>query len=309
MKVLVIGGAGFVGSWLTHELLSRKFEVVVIDPGVHYSNWDIKTKKIITKFKKEQLLKGAKIHKRKFEDVGNKILKKGKFDCVIHLAGTPLEKADDFDFSLKQLTEDIGLTYRVIKAVKETTVKKFIYMSSIAAYGDCDDVITEMDSLVPKTPYGVTKACGEFLVKSELNNWNVIRTTNVYGFGDMNSRASNSIINKILKGEKFWVNSSIDLDFTYVKDLVSGIADVLQKAPNSETYHISGGKAKKLVHFVKFLKAHFKFEYEIKDIQDRPKRGTMDRKKIKKAIGWFPKTNLKSGIEDYMKYIKQYNIA
>lgn len=308
-KALIIGGAGFVGVWLTRELLSRKFDVSIIDPGIHYSNWDNKTQKIIIKFRKENLLKGSKLYKKRFEDGGDNIIKNGEFDYVIHLAGTPLERADDFEFSLKQLTEDIGLTYRVVKSIKSNPVKKFVYMSSIAAYGDCDDVITEKGSLVPKTPYGITKACGEFLVKAELDNWNIIRTTNVYGFGDMNGRASNSIVNKILKGEKFWVNSSIDLDFTYVKDLVSGIADVLEKAPNKETYHISGGKARKLLDFVDQLKKYFQFEYEIRDIQDRPKRGTMDYSKIKKAIGWKPKTDLESGISDYMKYIKQYNIG
>lgn len=309
MKCLIIGGGGFVGSWLTKELVTRKHRVVIIDPFIYYSGWDLKTKKIIDKFKKEKLLKGAKIYKKRFEDGGERIIKKEKPDAIIYLAGIPLEKASDFDFSLKQLTQDIGLTYQIVKAIKGSPVKKIIFMSSIAAYGECSNVISESDPLIPKTPYGITKACGEFIIQSELNNWNIIRTTNVYGFGDMNARASNSIINKILKKEKCYINSEIDMDFTYVKDLVAGIADVLLKAPVQEIYHISGGQARKLIDFVKILAEYFTFDYEVNSIKDRPRRGTMDNTKVRKAIGWFPKINLKSGIADYIKYIKKYEIA
>lgn len=309
MKILIIGGGGFIGSWLTRECLRRGHNVVVIDPFIYYSSWDEKTKKIIDKFKKEKLLKGAKIYKHKFEERGEKILKKEKPDYVIYLAGIPLEKATDFNLSLKQLTEDIGLTYRVLKAIKDHPVKKFIFMSSIAAYGDCGDVILETGSLIPKTPYGVTKASGEFLVQAELTNWNIIRTTNVYGFGDMNARASNLIINKILRKEKFWVNSIIDMDFTYVKDLVAGIAEVLLNAPIGETYHISGGRARKLIEYVKILGKHFTFEYEINELKDRPRRGTMNNKKARKMLGWFPKMDIEKGITDYIKYVKKYDIG
>jgi len=310
MKCLIIGGGGFVGSWLTHELISRRHKVVIIDPFIYYSSWDEKTKKIIYKFKKENLLKGAKIYKKKFEDGGKKILEKEKPNVVILLAGIPLEKPTEFEFSLKQLTEDIGLTYQVIKAVKDNPyIKKFIFMSSISAYGNCDDVITEETSLVPRTPYGITKACGEFIVASELDNWNVVRTTNIYGFGDMNGRGNNIILNKILKGEKFWVNREIVMDFTYVKDLVRGIADVVSKAPPKETFHISGGHARKLLDYVNILNKYFKFDYEVKDIHDRPKRGTMDNHKAQKLLGWKPKYNFETAVGDYIKYVKKYNIA
>lgn len=220
-----------------------------------------------------------------------------------------MERADDFGISLKQLTDDIGLVYKIIKAVKENGVKKFVFMSSIAAYGDCGRVVYERHHLVPKTPYGVSKAAGEFIVQSELSNWNIIRTTNVYGFGDMNSRATNAILNKILKKEKFLVNKEIDIDFTYVKDLALGIADVLLKSPYGETYHISGGRARKLINFVEILTKYFNFEYETTNLKDRPRRGTMDNRKAKKAIGWQPKKDLQEGIADYMEYVKKYNIA
>lgn len=309
MKILVIGGGGFVGSWLTWELLRRGHKVVVIDPFIYYSSWDKKTKNIIDKFKREKLLKGAKIYKLKFEDGVEKILKQEKPDIVIHLAGIPIEKINDFDISLKQLTEDVGLTYRIVEAIKENPVKKFVYMSSIAAYGDCDKVMDEEFPLVPKTPYGIMKASGEFITKAELKNWNIVRTANIFGFGDMNGRASNIILNKIINGEKFWVNKGIVMHFIYVKDLVAGIADVTLKAPPQETFHISGNQVISLVRFVEMLQKYFTFDYEIKELNDRPRRGLMDNKKARKTIGWYPKMDIDKGMADYIKYVKKYKIA
>lgn len=309
MKFLIIGGGGFVGSWLAHELLVRKHEVVIIDPFIYYSDWDKKRINIINKFKKENLHKGAKIYRKKYEMGGDEILKREKPDIVIHLAGIPLEKIDNFDISLRQLTEDIGLTYRIVKTIKQNPIKKFVYMSSISAYGDCDEVIDEEFPLIPKTPYGVMKASGEFIVKAELNNWNIVRTTNIYGFADLSGRASNIIIDKILNSEKIWINKNIVMDFMYVKDLVAGITSVALKAPAREVFHISGNNAIGLTEFVAILQKHFPFEYEIRDIQDRPRRGSMDNRKARKMLGWFPKMDIEKGIADYIKYVKKYKIA
>lgn len=309
MKFLIIGGGGFVGSWLTHELLTRGHTVVIIDPFIYYSDSDKNRIKKINNFKAEYLLKGSKIYNKKFEDGGEKILKKEKPDIVIHLAGIPLEKTDDIEISLKQLTDDVALTYKIIEAVKKNPVKKFIFMSSISAYGDCEDIIDENYLLRPKTPYGVSKASCEFLVKAETNNWNIIRTTNIYGFADMNGRACNIIVGKILKGQSFWINKNIMMDFIYVKDLVAGIVEVSLKAPLKEAFHISGNNAISLMEFVNVLKKYFTFEYEIKDIHDRPRRGTMDNKKASKMLGWSPKMNIDKGLEDYTKYVKEYEIA
>ncbi len=75
------------------------------------------------------------------------------------------------------------------------------------------------------------------------------------------------------------------MDFINVKDLVAGIADVALKAPQKEVFHISGGKAVPLIKYVKELNKYFSVNYEIKELHDRPTRGTMNNKKAKKMIG------------------------
>ena len=308
MKCLLIGGAGFIGSWLTKYLTDIGYKVIIIDPLIQYENDNPNSQKI-REFRNKKLLKKAVIYKGRFEDIGKKIIKKEKPQIVVHLAAYPLEYSFDSPFSLKQLTEDITLTYQIVSLLKEYHIKKFIFLSSISAYGNFDYTITETAPLHPTTVYGVSKASGEFLVKSHLDNWIILRMTNVYGFGDLHSRSTNTIINKAIKGEKFWINDSAWLDFIYIKDLVEGILQVISKSAVKEIYHISGGKAYKLSSFVKHLPDFFKLKYNKRYLHDRPIRGTMDNSKARMVLGWTPKMNLEKGIKDYLKYIKKYNFA
>jgi len=308
MKCLLIGGAGFIGSWLTKYLTDIGNKVIIIDPLIQYED-DTPNSQKVREFRNKKLLKKAVIYKRRFEEIGEKIIKKEKPQIVIHLAAYPIEYSFDSPFSLKQLTEDITLTYQIVSLSKEYRIKKFIFLSSISAYGNFDYTITETAALHPTTVYGVSKASGEFLVKSHLDNWIILRTTNVYGFGDLHNRSTNAIINKAIKGEKFWINDSAWLDFIYIKDLVEGILKVVSIAPTKEVFHISGGKAQKLSSFIEYLRPYFKLKYETKHLNDRPSRGTMENSKARMVLGWSPKMNLEKGIKDYLKYVKKYNFA
>ncbi len=308
MKCLLIGGAGFIGSWLTKYLTDQNYKVVIIDPLLDYGDNKLHIKKI-RDFRNKSLLKKALLYKGRFEEIGEKIIKKEKPQIIIHLAGYPLEHSFDSLFSLKQIAEDTVLTYKIASVVKKYPIKKFIFMSSIAPYGNFDFTINEKAAIQPVTVYGVSKASGEFLITSHLDNWMIIKSTNVYGFGDLHKRAVNSIINNAIKNEKFWINENAWLDFIYIKDLVEGIIKVISVAPTKEIFHISGGKAQKLSTFISHLRPYFNLKYEIKTLTDKPRRGTMDNSKARMMLGWSPKMNLENGIKDYLKYVKKYNFA
>lgn len=308
MKCLLIGGAGFIGSWLTKYLIDMGYKVIIIDPLLQYEDDTLNSQKI-RRFREQILLKKAVIYKGRLEEIGKKVIIKERPQIVVHLAGYPLEDSFDSPFSLKQLTEDIAVTYKIVSLSKEYQIKKFIFLSSILAYGNFDYSITETAPLHPTTVYGISKASGEFLVKSHLDNWIILRTTNVYGFGDLHKRSINIIVNKALKGEKFWINDNAWLDLIYIKDLVEGIRQVISKAPVKEIYHISGGKASKLSSFVEHLAKHFKLKYDKRNLNDRPNRGTMDNSKACMMLEWSPNMNLEKGIKDYLKYVKKYDFA
>ena len=170
---------------------------------------------------------------------------------------------------------------------------------------------TQFEIINPKTPYAISKATGEFIVKYGLTNWNIIRTTSVYGFGDTNLRATQVFVNKTLSNEKFWVNSGSLLDFIYIEDLARGIIEVALSDFKEEAFHITGGRAIPLADFAGELKKYFpEIKYEIvKEIKDRPKRGTFDNTKARLLLGWEPDYSLDKGVKEYIKYVKKFNIG
>lgn len=292
MKYLLIGGGGFIGAWLTDALVKMGEECVVYDPvGKKSNNPRIRS-----------------IHRR-FDHSLEFLDPRIRFDVVINLAATPIEKKFEDETSLKQLTNDVEICYHAINFSKNQNAK-FIYMSSVFAYGDHEYCITENHPLNPKTPYGISKATCEHMVRSQLHNWNIIRTTSVYGWGDTNQRATNIFINKALKKESFLVNDGVWLDFIYIKDIVKGIIKVAREANPGEVFHISGGRALTLKNFAEELKPYFKnLSYKVKKITDRPKRGTLSNDKARMLLGWSPQYNLKSGVKDYMRYVIKHGSA
>jgi len=307
MKCLLIGGAGFIGSWLTKYLTDKGFPVVIVDP-IHEFGTDMSHIQKVRDFRNKFLLKKATIYKGRFEEIGEKIIKKEKPQIIIHLAGYPLEHSFDSPLSLKQLTEDSALTYQIVLAVKKYPIKKFIFLSSIASYGNFEFSINEKATIRPVTVYGVSKASGEFLTTSYLDNWVIIRSANVYGFADLHKRSVNTILNSALRNEKFWINDKAWLDFIYINDMVEGIHRTITHGPTKEIFHITGGNAQKLSSLIDYLHPHFKLKYQIKHL-DKPSRGTMDNSKARMMLDWSPKMNLEKGIKDYLQYVKKYNFA
>jgi UDP-glucose 4-epimerase len=310
-KVLIIGGGGFIGSWLSRELIKTGYTVTIIDPFVCYSGLDPKLVRRIIAFRKSELLKGVKMIHGQYEKTGRDVIKKIKPDIVVHLAATPLEKSGDPIINDRLMLHDIPLTYKIASDVAKSNVKKFIYMSSIFAYGNYNSwSVSEDISLNPSTLYGISKASSEFIIKNLLaeKEWIIVRTTSVYGFGDTNLRATQIFMNNAFKNTQFWVNKDSWPDFIYIKDLVEGLAKIIKSNVGHEIIHISGGHAVSLAKFVKEMTKYFRgLDYVIKEnINDRPRRGTMDNTKARVILNWEPKFTLSMGVKDYLNYAKKF---
>jgi len=295
-----------VGSWLA-DLLKSSCRVVSFDIQKQFSSYPAEKAAKIIKFRKK-LLGGVKQYKGDIRNFSlfRQILNKEKPDAIVCLSSIPIEGFEDEKLQLE--TEVMGIS-NILRANKELDAK-IVFMSSLFAIGHFDHAVTENSHLAPITNYGIGKATGEHLVKAFAKKYGIIRTTSLYGFGDIINRAPQIIIEHALElrdNRDLWINKAPLLDFIYVKDLVEGVKKVMLHEKN-EVFNISGGKALTLIDFVKTVESCTgkKMDYEVRSVNDRTRRGTLVNDKARLVLNWQPRYDLTSGIKDTLKLYREH---
>jgi len=322
---LITGGLGFIGSFIARHLLKEKIvdKVVLLD---HYGKYISPIKERYFDYRKHRIAdieKNVVIERgdaRHFSIVSEIV---NKYDpmYIFHLAALPLAK-------LENLTPEeawegtVVSTSNLLQSVANSrkhgkkSLKRFIYTSSSMVYGDFQSAVAAEDHPTnPKEPYGTMKLAGENVTRGLSKFFQVdstiIRPSAVYGPTDMNQRVTQIYIEKALKGEKLSIFGEDEkLDFTYVKDLAKGfvLATQSEKAIG-ETFNMTYGKAHSLLDFVLVLKEIFpELEYEVVERDCfRPRRGTLSIEKAKKLLGFEPEFDLRTGIREYVDFVKDFN--
>lgn len=302
-KIVIFGGYGFVGSWLIN-LIKADHDIVTYDIQKKFSDYDPKRTAKMMKFRK-RLIDGTRHYKgdvRNLKQV-QQFLNKEKPEIIVFLASIPF--ANFADKILQFSVEPAGIS-NVLKA-NENLKARIVFMSSLFAIGHFDHATTEAISLEPRTNYGIGKATCEHLIRSFSDNYGIIRTTSVYGAGDLNNRVPQVIIENAITGQgKLWVNKTALLDFIYVKDLVEGIKKVMFHNGNG-VFNISGGRAMTLIDFIDAVETSLgkKLKYEIHAVEDRSRRGSLVNDKARLVLGWEPKFNLMTGVGDTLATYKE----
>ncbi len=305
-KILVTGGAGFIGSNLVDELVKRGHRVSVIDN--------------LFSGKKEYLNPKAKFYKADIcSPAIGKIFKQEKFDYVFHLAALI-----DVRFSVanpefdNQVNAMGGLN--VFKRSGENKVKKVIFISTGGAlYGDCLKPADEKTLIQPLSPYAIHKysaeryleLCGELYGLKHA----VLRLANVYGprqykggeCGVIGIFTANLIAGKpsVLYGDGLKTR-----DFVYVSDVVEACLKAM--ASNQVgVFNIGNGKEISMNEIIKAVKkaAGEKFVYKKeKNRLGEVRRSVLNSEKARKILGWRPKVKLDQGIKNTIAWaMKQQN--
>lgn len=318
VKVLVTGGAGFIGSYIARELVSQGHTPVIVDSYTQYLN------PLMT-------MDYSKILKDRFKAIENKVIMergdasnyheieqiilKHKPERIIHLAAFPISVNSNVHIE-ECIEGTIRSTMNLINIAHECGfIKRFVYTSSSMAYGDFKvDPVPENTILEPKDTYAGAKAAGEDITKGMCRRfkipYTIIRPSAVYGPTDINGRVSQIFIESALFGKPLILEGGgqSKLDFTYVKDTARGfvLAAFSPKAEN-EIFNITTGNARTLKEYVDIIKKHFP---DIKVIEkpadsNRPVRGSLDISKAKKFLGYEPKYSLEKALPEYIEYMKE----
>ncbi len=294
-KVVVVGGAGFIGSHLTDALVGRGFEVHVIDN--------------LSGGKKENLNPKAVFHKADIRELASikSIIKGAGF--VFHLAALPRVQ---YSIEHPAETHEVNVTgtLNVLLAAKEGGVKRVIYSASSSAYGDQKTLpLVETMIPAPKSPYGLYKLLGEQYsrVWSEVYGLETVslRYFNVYGSGMNPDGAYALAIGKFFKlrneGKPLTItgDGTQTRDFTHVRDVVRAnlLASESKKVGKGEVINIGAGRNISINKLAKLIGG------EVTHIAPRlePHDTLADNTLAKKLLGWKPEVSLEEGITELKK--------
>ena len=317
MKILITGGAGFIGSNLAEEII-KKHKVVVIDNFNDTYN-PIQKRNNIKEIKNNNNYTLYEIDLRNKEDINNVFKKEKNFDFIIHLAGIggvrPSEENPKFYYE-----ENVITTINLLEVMKKYNCKNIIYFSSSSVYGNSNkDKFKETDITdTPISIYAATKRSSEIMLYNYYINYHfnivIIRPFTVYGPRQRPDLAIHTFTKRILNNEEITIfgDGSMIRDYTYVDDIVDGVIKAINyMKTKNEQYEIfnlassSPNSINKIVEIIQELtNKKAKIKHEEKPIGDVNKTYG-DISKAKKTLNWNPKTNFKDGINNFIEWYKK----
>jgi UDP-glucose 4-epimerase len=305
-KVLVTGGAGFIGSHLVDRMLTENLEVVVLDNlyGGRLEN--------IKQHIGEKSFRFVKGDIRDSRTVRNLI--KG-VDAVIHQAA--LVSVPE---SIKNpiLTNEVNVdgTLNLLKVSADSNVKRFVYASTCAVYGDAETLpIQEGCSLKPTSPYGISKLSAENYVKIFYEVFGIetvsLRYFNVYGPRQIHNHYSGVIkqfIDCITRNRSLTIfgNGEQNRDFVHVQDVVEANMLALRKTGIAgDVFNIATGTPTTINQLANMLLEITK-KTCLKIVHSEPRKGDIkisyaDISKARNRLQYAPKTSLKEGLKAIAK--------
>jgi len=301
-RVLVTGGAGFIGSHIADSLMKQGCEVVVLD---NFFSGKIENIKRHLDSEGFHLIKGDIRNSKNVKEAVKNV------DAIFHLAAivsVPLSQENP----LVANDVNVGGTLNLLEASLKTGVGRFIYASSCAIYGEAQRLpVDEAHPTSPLSPYAVSKLAAEYYCKAFYENYGLktlcLRYFNVYGPRQVKNYYSGVITQFIgrLKKRKppiIYGDGQQTRDFVHVKD----VTDANQLALNSqyefaETINVGTGKPTTINQLAKVL-LELTGRSELKPKYAAPRKGDIknscaDISKAKRVLGYEPKVALKKGLK------------
>lgn len=305
MKVLVTGGAGFIGSHLVDKLIKKRHKVAVFDDLSGGKKENLNTNAVF--------IQGDCRNARQVE----KAFKLFKPDIVFHLAADAAESKAQFS-PITVTSRNYDAFIKVLTYSIKYGVKRFVFTSTIAVYGAQQTPFLEDSLPQPEDLYGVTKFAAEESLKimSKVHELEfvIVRPHNVYGpRQNMNDPYRNVIMlwmNSILKNEPYYIYGDGEQTrcFSYIDDVIAGLYKCGFENVSGLTFNIGADKSYTLNKLSDFIQKTTKTNIVPIHLRDRPqevKIAISSHKKGKKYLNYQDKTPLIIGIEKTWKWAKK----
>ena len=308
-RILVTGGAGFIGSHTTERLLARGDEVVVLDnfndaydPAIKRAN--------------AAALQGARIVTGDIRDreLVRKLFADGRFDAVVHLAamaGVRPSLLDPLHY------EDVNMrgTMTLLEEARARRGLRFVFASSSSVYGARDKVpFSEADDIPhPVSPYAATKRAGELMCYTYHHLFGVpiscLRFFTVYGPRQRPEMAIAKFTRSILDGEPipFFGDGSTRRDYTYVDDIVDGVLAALDRCSGYDIYNLGESATTSLSELVDALSKAIGKPAILDRQPNQPGDVPLtcaDVSKARARLGYEPRTPVADGLARYVAWYR-----
>lgn len=328
--VVVTGAAGFIGSYLSKNLLDSDSSIKIIGIDCITDYYDVSLK--------EERLNMLSNYGDRFNfikgDISDKslideIFSKYKPDVVVNLAAQAGVRYSITNPDAYIKSNLIGF-YNILEACRHNPVKHLVFASSSSVYGTNKKVPYSTEDKVdnPVSLYAATKKSNELMAHAYCKLYKIpatgLRFFTVYGPMGRPDMAYFKFTNKLVKGEAIEIYNMGDMyrDFTYIDDIVKGIVNVMQKSPDEtedgtpyKIYNIGNNKPESLMYFVETLEKCLINEGIISEsgkkvllpMQPGDVYQTYaDVKELEKDFGFKPSTSLETGLANFAKWYKGY---
>jgi UDP-glucuronate 4-epimerase len=309
MRILVTGGAGFIGSHLVEKLLTSGHQVAILDDFNDFYDPRIKHSNIAT------VGKSVTIHQVDLRDSASvrNLFHREKFEVIAHLAARAGVRPSIQHPQLYYDTNVAG-TLHLLEAARVTEVERFIFASSSSVYGVSKKVPFSEDQHLTQTlsPYGATKIAGEFLCStySHLYKMRVIalRYFTVYGPRQRPDLAIHQFTRRINAGQPIdqFGDGTTRRDYTYIDDIIQGTMGALDYSGRLfNIFNLGESETVQLKDLISVIEDALGKKAKINRLPEQP--GDMpltcaDISKAKKLLGYNPTTRLSDGLPRFIDW-------
>lgn len=324
-RVLLIGGAGFIGHHLALALHEQGAQVESVDSlqvnnlgSISAAKSTVVSRNLYMHLVNERLDKlraaGIGLHILDARDylTLSQVVNQFRPNILVQLAAIAhADRANKdpfstFDHSLRTLENALDCA--------RDNVEHFIYLSSSMVYGHfASSSVTEETVCDPLGIYGALKYAGEKMVIAYNQvfrlPYTIIRPSALYGERCISRRVGQTFIEKAIRGEDLQVHGdgTDALDFTYIEDLVQGLVLVMEnKGAHNQIFNLTYGKGRSIDELVRVIREHFpgiRVSHVPKNAL-MPDRGTLSVDKARRLIGYNPRFPIELGFQRYIRYYK-----
>ncbi len=311
-KIMVTGGAGFIGSHLVDKLLDAGCKVLCLDDFNDYYDPAIKRQNV-KPYLENYAYRLVEGDIRDGEVRG--LIKEWKPEVIVHLAARAGVRPSLSQPELYQTTNVAG-TLNLLEAAREAGVEKFVFGSSSSVYGLNEKVpFSETDPLLkPASPYAATKIAGEALCHTYAHLYGisvvVLRFFTVYGPRQRPDLAIRKFAERMLRGEEIVLfgDGSSARDYTYIDDIIRGVLAAIEyEGDKYEVFNLGNSSPVRLNDLVAAIEKVLGVKAKVRRTGDQPGDVPVtyaDITRAREKLGYNPAVSLEEGLEIFVQWLR-----